>query len=76
MNRGVALLAVLVVTASGCSRAPGAGGTISDFDRDHAACAKQPDPHRCLVERGGLRAPMSDRPQTYRGFGRSPKDED
>jgi hypothetical protein len=68
-------LAALVLAASGCTR-PSRGGTVADFDRDQAACAGQPDPRRCLMERGGIRAPVELLQPPSRGAARAPKDDD
>jgi hypothetical protein len=77
----VALL-VLIAAMSGCGRHYWSrpGGSLDDFNRDSAACAKEASPaygiviedtyRRCLTSRGWVRAQQQDPPSAgwYRGI--------
>ena len=81
VRRAVAVIALLTAV-SGCGRYYWSrpGGTLEDFNRDSAACAKEASPaygiviedsyRKCLSSRGWIRAQQQDPPPSnwYRGI--------
>ena len=81
VRRAIAVIALLTAV-SGCGRYYWSkpGGTLEDFNRDSAACAKEASPaygiviedsyRKCLSSKGWIRAQQQDPPPSdwYRGI--------